>query len=103
MSYKPTKAMMQEARKGLDWKTQGHKGGTIIGLTRARQIVRGSNLSESTVKRMYSFFRRHEVDKDAQGFYPGNNYPSPGRVAWALWGGDAGYEWSSQIRNKLNG
>lgn len=53
---------------------------------------------------MYSFFRRHEVDKQADGFYSNSKkYPSPGRVAWALWGGDAGYQWSKKIRNKING
>jgi hypothetical protein len=33
---------------------------------------------------MYSFFARHEGDKQGQGFNVGDEgYPSAGRVAWA--------------------
>jgi hypothetical protein len=40
---------------------------------------------------MVSFFARHEVDKQGEGFSPGEpGYPSNGRIAWALWGGDPG-------------
>lgn len=101
-TYKPNKAMMEQARQGLQWKKEGRSGGTIIGITRARQLLRRDNLSEKTVKRMYSFFKRHEVDKQSDGFYPGSSkYPSPGRVAWSLWGGDAGFKWSTEHRNKM--
>jgi HK97 family phage major capsid protein/HK97 family phage prohead protease len=45
---------------------------------------------------MAAWFARHEVDKQGQGFSPDEDgYPSPGRVAWAAWGGDAGQVWSS--------
>ena len=51
---------------------------------------------------MFSFFSRHESDKDAQGFRVGEKgYPSNGRIAWALWGGDAGFSWSTKVRNQL--
>jgi hypothetical protein len=44
---------------------------------------------------MVSFFARHEVDKQGQGYRPGTEgYPSAGRIAWALWGGDAGRTWA---------
>lgn len=106
-SYSPTGGMKAAARRALAWKKEGKRGGTIVGLTRANQIVNGTQLSESTVKRMYSFFSRHEVDKKAKGFSQGEEgYPSPGRVAWDLWGGDAGFAWSRKLvaqidRNKL--
>ena len=90
--YKPTSGMKAAARTALEWHKQGKRGGTAVGLARANQIVRGESLSASTVKRMFSFFSRHEVDKKAKGFSPGEEgYPSPGRVAWNLWGGDAGF------------
>lgn len=103
--YSPTDGMKSAARRALAWKKEGKRGGTRIGLTRANQIVGGESLSESTVMRMYSFFSRHEVDKKATGFSSGEEgFPSPGRVAWDLWGGDAGYSWSRQkaasIKNK---
>ena len=96
--YVPNEGMKEEAKRALKWKEEGRRGGTRIGLTRANQIVNGENLSEETVKRMFSYFSRHEVDKQAQGFEPGEDgYPSPGRVAWGLWGGDAGFSWSRNI------
>ena len=44
---------------------------------------------------MNAWFARHEVDKKGKGFSPGDDYPSPGRVAWAAWGGDPGQTWSA--------
>jgi len=101
-SYKPTKGMIVEAQKGLDWRKEHGRGGTAVGIARARDIVNGKNLSESTVKRMYSFFSRHEVDKQGEGFTPDEDgFPSNGRIAWALWGGDAGFTWSKAIVDRL--
>ena len=83
-SYKPTGGMVSEAQKGLDWRSEFGRGGTEVGIARARDIVNGKNLPLDTVKRMYSFFSRHEVDKQAEGFSPGEEgYPSNGRIAWA--------------------
>lgn len=95
--HTPTDSMVSAAKRALKWKEEGHAGGTNIGMGRAHQIVNRESLSDSTVKRMYSFFSRHEVDKKAKGFSSGEEgFPSPGRVAWDLWGGDAGYSWSRQ-------
>ena len=102
-TYKPTEGMKEEAQRGLDWRREYGRGGTEVGIARARDIVNDRNLSESTVKRMYSFFSRHEVDKDAEGFSQGEDgYPSNGRIAWALWGGDAGFTWSRNIVDSLD-
>ena len=98
----PNSGMKSEARKGLDWRSEFGRGGTEVGIARARDIVNAKDLSDSTVKRMYSFFSRHEVDKNAQGFRPGEKgYPSNGRIAWALWGGDAGFSWSKKLVNQM--
>ena len=44
---------------------------------------------------MHSFFSRHEVDKRATGFRQGEEgYPSAGKIAWLLWGGDSGQTWA---------
>ena len=51
---------------------------------------------------MYSFFARHESDKAGKGFRQGEEgYPSAGRIAWALWGGDAGQSWSKKKRDQI--
>lgn len=99
--YAPNDGMKSEAQKGLDWRDEFGRGGTEVGIARARDIVNGRNLSLDTVNRMVSFFARHEVDKKAEGFSPGEQgYPSNGRIAWALWGGDAGKSWSEKIANQ---
>jgi len=102
MKFRPTEAMRTAAQRALDWKAEGFDGGTRVGLARANQIVNGEQLSEDTILRMYSFFSRHEVDKKAEGFNSGEEgFPSPGRVAWDLWGGDAGFRWSTSKRDAM--
>ena len=102
IDLKPSEGMVAEARKGLEWRREFGRGGTDVGVARARDIVSGKNMSIDTVKRMFSFFSRHEVDKEAEGFRPGEEgYPSPGRIAWALWGGDAGFSWSRKRRDQI--
>jgi hypothetical protein len=94
----PNDAMVDEAQRGLDWRREYGRGGTEVGIARARDISNKENLSISTVRRMSSYFARHEVDKEAEGFKPGEDgYPSNGRIAWALWGGDAGRSWANRI------
>ena len=101
-TYKPTSGMASAAKRALKWKQEGKAGGTLVGLARANQLKDRDPLSASVVLRMYSFFSRHEVDKKATGFYSGQEgFPSKGRVAWDLWGGDGGYSWSSAKRNQI--
>ena len=102
MTNKPNSGMVSEAKKGLAWRSEYGRGGTEVGIARARDISNSKNLSDDTVKRMYSFFSRHEVDKKADGFRPGEDgYPSNGRIAWALWGGDSGFSWSRKLAAKM--
>jgi HK97 family phage prohead protease len=96
--FSPTEAMAREATRGLEWREEFNRGGTEIGVARARDIKNRRNLSLDTVKRMKSYFARHEVDKQGEGFSPGEDgYPSAGRIAWALWGGDPGKSWANNI------
>lgn len=96
--YKPTSGMQSAARRAIKLKEQGKaKGaGTAVGWTRAGQLARGEALSLSTVKRMYSFFSRHEVDKKGKDWDNAEN-PSNGKIMWLAWGGDAGFSWSRKI------
>lgn len=92
----PTDGMREEAERYRAWKADGNAGGTEVAANRASQILSGDELSPATVIAMAAWFARHEVDKQGQGFSPGEEgYPSPGRVAWAAWGGDAGQSWSN--------
>jgi len=102
IKFLPTQEMKTEAEKGLAWREEFNRGGTDVGINRAKQILSGEKLSERDILDMYSFFARHEVDKKAEGFKPGEKgYPSNGRIAWALWGGDAGYRFATTERNKM--
>ena len=102
-SYTPNDAMVAEARRGLEWRQTFNRGGTEIGVARARDIVNRRGLSLDTVTRMRSYFARHEVDKNGEGFSRGEpGYPSAGRIAWALWGGDPGKTWAEGIISGLD-
>ena len=93
----PTGGMREEAERYRAWKADGEQGGTEVAATRASQILSGDELSPDTVITMAAWFARHEVDKQGQGFSQGEDgYPSPGRVAWAAWGGDPGQSWSDR-------
>jgi len=101
-TYKPTEGMASAAKRALAWHADGKPGGTAVGLARANQLKDREELSESTVLRMHSFFSRHEVDKKATGFNSGEDgFPSKGRVAWDLWGGDGGQTWAAQKRDHI--
>ena len=97
--YSPPAGARSAARKAIKFKEDGkaNGAGTAVGWTRAGQLARGETISLSTVKRMYSFFSRHEVDKKGKGFYDGPEFPSNGRIMWDAWGGDAGFSWSRGI------
>jgi hypothetical protein len=97
-TYTPNSGMKAAARRALKWKEEGKAtgAGTPVGWGRASDIVAGRAMSLDTVKRMYSFFSRHEVDKKGKDFYNTSN-PSNGRIMWDAWGGDAGFTWSRAI------
>lgn len=102
VNLQPTEEMAREAKRGLEWRRLFNRGGTEVGVARARDISNRSNLSPETIGRMVSYFARHEVDKQAEGFRPGEvGYPSAGRIAWALWGGDAGQSWAKSKQKQL--
>lgn len=97
-TYKPPPAAASNAKRGLEMRREHGRGGTAVGIARARDLANGASLPLSTVKRMYSFFARHELDKKGKGFNAGEDgYPSNGRIAWLLWGGDSAYAWSARI------
>lgn len=101
-SYSVTDGMVTEAKRGLAWREEFGRGGTAVGVARARDISNRRELPYDTVQRMHSYFSRHEVDKQGQGFSQGEDgYPSAGRIAWALWGGDAGQTWAAAIVRRV--
>ena len=95
IDLKPTESMANNAKRGLELRSKFGRGGTAVGVDRARDLVNGRDLSPETVARMYSFFSRHEVDKQGKD-WDNAERPSNGKIAWLLWGGDSGFAWSTQ-------
>ena len=103
IDFTPPAGAREEARKGLEWRREFGRGGTPVGWARARDIANGEDLSPDTIGRMVSYFARHEVDKQGEGWSPGEQgYPSNGRIAWALWGGDAGKAWAGKVKRQMD-
>lgn len=103
IDFHPPQGAREEAEKGLEWRREFGRGGTAVGIARARDIKNGVELSPDTLRRMKSFFARHEVDKKAEGFKQGEKgYPSNGRIAWALWGGDPAKSWADKVVDQMD-
>jgi len=101
IDFTPTDGMVAEAKKGKEWRAEFGRGGTEVGLKTANMII-DNELTPDRVTRMYSYLQRHEVDKQGEGFSPDEDgFPSAGRIAWALWGGDAAVKWSERKRNEI--
>ena len=93
IDLRPTEEMAKNAARALEvrrTKPPSERGMIAVGLARARDISNRTELSPDTVKRMVSFFARHEVDKQ------GSTWDEQGKgwQAWNGWGGDAGYAWA---------
>ena len=99
-TYNPPVGVQNAAKRALKWIAEGKAGSgfTDVGRKRASQLASGDPVSRDTIGRMKSYFARHAVDKKATGFSAGEaGYPTPGRVAWDAWGGDAGKAWVDRI------
>ena len=97
--WTPPQAVQRAAEKGLKLREEFGRGGTMVGVARARDLSNGKRIPPETINRMLSYFARHEVDKQADDFGNDSN-PSPGYIAWLLWGGDAGQAWVNRIERE---
>ena len=69
--------------------------GTPVGKVRASQLANGEAISLDTVKRMYSYLSRHEVDlESSKGYGDGC-----GKLMYDSWGGKSALAWS---KSKIN-
>lgn len=91
----PNDAMADQARQGLELRKEWGRGGTEVGVARARDISNKADLSMDTVRRMRSYFARHgaNYDKDYGG-KEADGGPNAFTIAWKLWGGNAGRTWA---------
>jgi hypothetical protein len=102
-SYKPPKGVQEAAARGLKFRQEHGRGGTEVGVARARDLSNGRRVSRDTIMRMASYFERHAVDlKAPKNKDPGApGYPGAGLVAHLLWGGDPGVSWSARIKAQI--
>lgn len=99
-TFVPPQAVREEAKRAQNWIAEGHAGAnfTSVGRARASQLANGEGVSRDTLARMKSFLARHAVDSQGQGYKVGEaGYPSPGRVAYAAWGGSAAKTWVDKL------
>ena len=103
IDFKPPQGVADAAELGLSLRREHGRGGTLVGVARARDLSNRTPVTPDTIKRMVSFFARHEVDLKA----PSNSdrsdpgYPGAGRIAWLLWGGDPGRRWAEKIARQM--
>lgn len=98
IDLRPPEGVRNAARRGLALRREFGRGGTAVGVARARDLSRGANISPSTIRRMMSYFARHgSYAKD-----PDPSAPSTGYIAWMLWGGDAGKRWARAMAERLD-
>jgi HK97 family phage prohead protease len=103
IDFTPPAGVRSEAQKGLDWRSEYGRGGTAVGVARARDLSNGVNISPETARRMKAFFDRHQTNIGTTGWSPGEEgFPSNGRIAWALWGSDPGWAWSRKLVEQMN-
>ena len=101
--YTIPKGAQEEAKRGLEWRKEHDRGGTPVGVNSARTLAKGGQIGIEKVRHIAKYFPRHEIDKKATGYQPGEKgFPSRGRIAWALWGGDAAWKWAQAIVEREN-
>lgn len=93
VNFTPPPAVRVAALEGLRLRHAGYRGGTDIGVGRAVQLVTAPFIPPRDVKRMAAYFSRHERDLDR---VRAGAAPTPGQVAWALWGGWEGKTWADR-------
>ncbi len=101
IDFKPPKKAQENAARALEVRSDkpaSQRGMTSVGIARARDLKNGKRLSPDTVRRMLSYFQRHESDKQ------GSTWKEQGKgwQAWMGWGGDAGYAWSRKVVRQMD-
>jgi hypothetical protein len=85
-------AVKNNAKAVLKWVEENGWGscGTEVGKIRANQLANGEPISEDTIRRMYSYLSRHEVDlESSKGYGDGC-----GKLMYDSWGGKTALSWA---------
>lgn len=98
IDFSPPAGSRRDAQRGLDLRREFGRGGTGVGIARARDLARGANMSPDTMRRMKAFFDRHQQNRGSGTEDP----PTNGYIAWLLWGGDPGRAWAEKVVRQMN-
>lgn len=101
-TWRPPADVARAARRGLELRAEqppSNRAGTPVGLARASQLANRRPVSVETLRRMRSYFARHAVDKEGEGW----GRDSKGFQAWLMWGGDPGRAWANRILRDVEG
>jgi len=101
-TWRPPVEVARAARRGLELRAEqppSNRAGTPVGLARASQLANRRPVSVETLRRMRSYFARHAVDKEGEGW----GRDSKGYQAWLMWGGDPGRAWANRILRDVEG
>ena len=99
-TYEVPAGVSSAAKKGLELHWEHGHGGTEVSLEMAEKLSSGEHLSAEEVLHVSKYFPRHAGDNLGQDGSEGAK-PSNGYIAWMLWGGDAGREWSEKLKVEL--
>lgn len=94
---KPPQSVRRVACGALKDRKKHRRGGTGVGVARARDLCRGANVSHTTLKRMRSYFARHRASKNENAKRLSDR-TSAASIADRLWGGTAGMRWAERFQ-----
>jgi hypothetical protein len=101
IDFTPPQGVREAAARGLEVRREApesQRGGTEVGVARARDLSNGVSISPETARRMKAYFDRHEADKQGETW----DQQGKGWQAWMLWGGDAGRSWAEKLVKQMN-
>jgi len=93
-------SVKNNAKAVLKWVEENGWGdcGTDVGKQRANQLAKGEAISEDTIRRMYSYLSRHEVDLDSSKGYG----DGCGKLMYDSWGGKSALSWAESKINQID-
>jgi hypothetical protein len=102
-STRPPSAAARAAQRALDIRAKqapSNRAGTAVGIARAGQFANRERMSISTIKRIVSFFARHE--KSSGSAEARRDPTTKAAQAWGLWGGNPGRAWARRELARYN-
>lgn len=93
---RPPATVAKVACRALEKRRKYKRGGTAVGVARARDLCNRKNVSMATVKRMSSYFARHRASR-AESAKRMRDATSAAAIADELWGGTPGWAWAKRV------